>query len=94
MKSGFLALLSAGLLGTLAFANPDPTETCAAGRGNASATSEQEEGLRWDMMTQVGIALKSPTGLNARYIHMTSQGADVLTYAAAIQTHWKFVAAE
>ena len=72
---------------SLAFANPDPTETCAAGRGNASATSEQEEGLRWDMMTQVGIALKSPTGLNARYIYMTSQGADVLTYAAAIQTH-------
>src|SRR5580658_1370082 len=51
---------------SLAFANPDPSETCAAGRGNASATSEQEEGLRWDMMTQVGIALKSPTGLNAR----------------------------
>ena len=65
---------------------PDPSETCAAGRGGA-ATSEQEEGLRWDMISQVGAALKNGAGLNARYLYMTSQGADVLTYAAAIQTH-------
>jgi hypothetical protein len=74
----------------VAFANPNPTETCAAGgRGgdNAATTSDQEEGLRWDMLSQVGAALKSSTGLNARYIYMTSQGADVQTYAAAIQTH-------
>jgi len=69
------------------FANPDPTETCAAGRGGAAATSTQEEGLRWDMISQVGVALKNGAGLNARYLYMTSQGADVLTYAAAIQTH-------
>src|SRR5579863_3299268 len=72
---------------SVAFANPNPSETCAAGRGNAAATSEQEEGLRWDMISQVGVALKSATGLNARYLYMTSQGADVQTYAAAIQTH-------
>jgi hypothetical protein len=73
---------------SLAFANPDPSETCAAGRGNApAATSDQEEGLRWDMLSQVGAALKSGAGLNARYLYMTSQGADVLTYASAIQTH-------
>jgi hypothetical protein len=71
----------------LGFANPDPAETCAGGRGNAQATSDQEEGLRWDMITQVGAALKNGAGLNARYLYMTSQGADVLTYAAAIQAH-------
>jgi hypothetical protein len=72
----------------LAFANPDPSETCAGGRGNAApATSPQEEGLRWDMISQVGAALKSGANLNARYIYLTSQGADVQTYAAAIETH-------
>jgi hypothetical protein len=72
---------------SLSFANPNPSETCPGGRGNAPASSDQEEGLRWDMLTQVGAALKSATGLNARYIYMTSQGADVQTYAAAIQAH-------
>jgi hypothetical protein len=75
---------------SLSFANPNPTEACSlGGRGgdNAPATSDQEEGIRWDMLSQVGAALKNPAGLNARYIYMTSQGADVLTYAAAIQTH-------
>jgi Alpha/beta hydrolase domain len=71
----------------LAFANPDPAETCAAGRGGAAATSDSEDGLKWDMLSQVGAALKKGAGLNARYLYMTSQGADVLTYAAAIQTH-------
>jgi hypothetical protein len=61
-------------------------ERGAAGRGGPS-TSEQEDGLRWDMLSQVGAALKSGANLNARYLYMTSQGADVLTYAAAIQTH-------
>jgi hypothetical protein len=72
---------------SVSFANPDPSETCAAGRGNAAATSDDEEGLRWDMITQVGAALKNASGLNAKYLYLTSQGADVQTYAAAIQTH-------
>jgi hypothetical protein len=73
---------------SLGFTNPNPTEACAVGRGDtAPTTSDQEDGLRWDMLSQVGAALKSPTGLNARYVYMTSQGADILTYAAAIQTH-------
>jgi Alpha/beta hydrolase domain len=69
------------------FPNPDPSETCAGGRGNTQATSDQEEGLRWDMISQVGAAVKNGAGLNAKYLYMTSQGADVLTYAAAIETH-------
>jgi hypothetical protein len=39
------------------------------------------------MLSQVAAALKNGANLNARYLYMTSQGADVLTYAAAIQTH-------
>jgi hypothetical protein len=70
------------------FPNPDPAESCAGGRG-AAATSDQEEGLRWDVLSQVGAALKNGAGLNAKYLYMTSQGADVLTYAAAIETHAK-----
>src|SRR5579863_2303893 len=71
---------------SVAFANPEPAETCAAGRGGAT-TSDQEDGLKWDMLSQVAAALKNGANLNARYVYMTSQGADVLTYAAAIQTH-------
>jgi len=71
---------------SVAFVNPDPSETCAAGRGGPT-TSEQEDGLKWDMLSQVAAALKNGANLNARYVYMTSQGADVLTYAAAIQTH-------
>jgi hypothetical protein len=75
---------------SLGFPNPDAAETCAGGRGNQQASSDQEEGLRWDMISQVGAALKnskSGVALDAKYLYMTSQGADVLTYAAAIQTH-------
>lgn len=74
---------------SLGFANPNPSESCAAGFGPnaAPSTSDEEDGLRWDMLSQVGAALKSRTGLNARYLYMTAQGADVQTYLTAIQPH-------
>ncbi len=73
---------------SLSFANPNPSEGCAAGRGNAApATSDEEDGLRWDMISQVGAALKSKAVLNARYLYMTAQGADIQTYLAAVQPH-------
>lgn len=74
---------------SLSFANPNPSETCAAGFGPnaAPATSAEEDGLRWDMISQVGAALKSKAVLNARYLYMTAQGADVQTYLEAIQPH-------
>ena len=62
----------------VAFANPNPTEACPM-------PSDQEEGLRWDMLSQVGAALKSDTGLKARDVYMTSQGVDIMTYLNAIQ---------
>lgn len=60
------------------FPNPDPSESCPA-------TSSEEDGLRWDMISQVGAALKSGAGLNAARLYMTAQGADILTYINAIQ---------
>lgn len=75
---------------SLGFANPNPSEACAVGRGNAApSTSDEEEGLRWDMISQVGAALKSRQVLNAKDLFMTAQGADIQTYLAAIQPHAK-----
>ncbi len=62
------------------FPNPDPSESCPA-------TATDEDGLRWDMIAQVGAALKNGAGLNATHLYMTSQGADILTYINAIQPH-------
>lgn len=69
----------------LSFANPNPSEACGA----TPATLDQEDGLRWDMISQVGAALKSKTGLNASALFMTAQGADIQTYLTAIQRHAK-----
>ncbi|MBZ5578171.1 MAG: hypothetical protein LAP40_16540 [Acidobacteriia bacterium] len=75
---------------SLSFANPTPTEACAAGgRGGrgGSATSNDEDGLRWDAISQVGALLKSGNlpGLKADHVVLTTQGADVVTYINAIQ---------
>ena len=45
----------------LQFPNPNPDEACAAGgRGKAAPVkSTQEEGLRWDMYSQVAAPLRS-----------------------------------
>ena len=80
----------------LSFANPSPAEACAAGgRGgnNAPATSDAEEGLKWDVISQVGALLKSRgrpnpmAGFNVQYLYMTSQDAAQTTYINAIGRH-------
>jgi hypothetical protein len=81
----------------LSFANPNPTEACApGGRGSANvppATSDAEEGLKWDVISQVGALLKSNApghpmaGFNVQYLYMTSQDAAQTTYINAIQRH-------
>ena len=80
----------------LSFANPNPSEACAAGgRGgnNAPATSDSEEGLKWDVISQVGALLKSRersnpmAGFNVQYLYMTSQDAAQTTYINAIGRH-------
>ena len=79
----------------LSWANPNPAEACGAGgRGNAApATSESEEGLLWDITSQVGALLKSTAasrplaGLNVQHLYLTTQDAAHLTYINAIQPH-------
>ena len=69
----------------VSFANPTPGAPC----GNAPAPAS-EEGLRWDMISQVGALLKSNVkggplaGSRAQYLFLTTQGADAATYANAI----------
>lgn len=75
----------------LSFANPSPDATCpGAGR---RGPSDIEDGLRFDMLSQVGAALKSAGGpmgdLKVEGIFMTTQGGDLLTYMNAIHPHAK-----
>src|SRR5262249_28866955 len=74
----------------LSFKNPAPDASCATGRG-AAAPSDVEEGLRWDMLSQVGALLKSTgagrplNGLRVQALYLTTQGGDLTTYMNAIQ---------
>ena len=74
--------------------NPNPTETCAAGgrgRGNAPpAPSATEEGLRWDMFSQLAALLKSRasgrplTGFTVEQVYMSTQDTALTTYIVAV----------
>lgn len=78
----------------LSWANPNPSEACGpGGRGNqAPVTSPAEEGLVWDVISQVGALLKggAPTGpmggLRVEHLYMTSQDPIQVTYISAIQS--------
>jgi hypothetical protein len=67
----------------VSFANPSTTP-CAGAQNNTPGASE--DGLRWDMISQVGALLKSDL-LKAQYLFLTTQGADVATYANAIHAN-------
>src|SRR5579862_570438 len=77
----------------VSFANPTPDAPCP-GAGKAGP-SDVEEGLRWDMMSQVAALLKSNVagrplaGLRVENLFMTTQFADVITYVDAIHSHAK-----
>ncbi len=80
----------------LSFANPSSANstgnaTCP-GAGKNGPT-DIEDGLRFDMLSQVGAALKSAGGpmgnLKVEGIYMTTQGGDLLTYMNAIHPHAK-----
>src|SRR5262249_36659611 len=64
----------------ISFANPTPNTPCAGAQHNAASAAE--DGLRWDMISQVGALLKSEP-MRAQYLFLTTQGADVATYANA-----------
>jgi len=72
----------------VSFANPAPNASCGS---NPAAASE--DGLRWDMISQVGALLKSNAagrplaGLRVQALYRTTQGSDVATYANAIHAN-------
>jgi hypothetical protein len=67
----------------LSFANPNPAETC----GPQNSTSPTEEGLHWDMLSQLGALLKSGPatsplhGLDVQYVYMAGHHGHAATYA-------------
>jgi hypothetical protein len=71
---------------TLSFANPNPGEKCGA----QQTVSDAEEGLRWDVISQVGALLKSKaagaplSGFNVQYVYATSHTAELLTYVNSV----------
>jgi hypothetical protein len=65
----------------LSFANPVNTP-CPG----ANAAALVEDGLKWDMISQAGALLKSEA-MRAQYLFLTTQGADVATYANAIHAN-------
>ena len=81
---------------SISFANPTPTEACAPGgngpNANTPVTSEVEDGLRWDMISQVGALLKSDApgrplaGFDVEYVYQTTQDPAQLTYINAIHS--------
>jgi hypothetical protein len=74
--------------GAISFHNPAPG-------GCPNARPDREDGLKWDMLSQVGAALKSDApghplaGFKVEYLYMTTQGGDVVTYINAIHSHAK-----
>jgi hypothetical protein len=76
----------------LSFKNPAPAVACTTARGT-NAASDIEEGLRWDMLSQVGALLKSSgvgrplNGFRVQSIYLTTQGGDLTTYLNAIHPH-------
>jgi hypothetical protein len=81
----------------LAMANPTPNQTCPAvdgGRGGAApGPPGTEEGLRWDIISQVGALLKTPrasgllAGFNVQRVYGTSHVGELPTYIAAVHPH-------
>jgi len=69
----------------VSFANPTPSAPCGNNPPPAS-----EDGLRWDMISQVGALLRSSVagrplaGFDVQALYLTTQGSDVATYANAI----------
>lgn len=86
-----LKKFNANRYATLSLANPAPEESCEQG----NVTSEAEEGLRYDIMTQVAALFKSNSrsgpmpGFNVRYMYATSHTGELVTHIHAINPRTK-----
>jgi hypothetical protein len=75
---------------SLSMANPAPSERCRQGAGANAAVVPvpNEEGLRWDLISQVGALLRSGrpgdplAGFSVQRVYGTSHGGELATYIA------------
>jgi hypothetical protein len=69
---------------TVSFANPQPEQVC----GPQQTSAAEEEGLRWDMISQVGALLRSPTGplagFDIKRLIASTHTRELTTYANAV----------
>ncbi len=87
---------------TISFANPVPVDECEEVSNRAAGTRplaafnnhpSMEDGLRWDMFSQIAALLKSDVpnrplaALTVRNVFMTAQDTIILTYLNAIHHH-------
>jgi hypothetical protein len=76
---------------SLAANTPDVKAPCEGAGQNGPAPTE--DGLRWDMLSQVAASLKTPGGpmgnMKVEAIVMTTQGGDLLTYSNTFQSRTK-----
>ena len=70
---------------SLSFANPQPRQLCAQDQVPAT---EEEEGLRWDMISQVGALLRSASGplsaFNVQAVIASTHTRELTTYANTV----------
>ncbi len=87
-----LKKFNANRYAAVSFASPAPGACPSDGK---NAAPDVEDGLRWDMFSQVAAALKSNApsrplaGFKVERIFMTTQGGDIITYINAIHSHAK-----
>jgi hypothetical protein len=80
---------------SLSMANPNANERCTAGPNAAATPAPLEEGLRWDMISQVGALLKAArpggplAGFTVQRVYGTSHGGELTTYIAIFHPHAK-----
>jgi hypothetical protein len=73
---------------SLSMKNPIANERCAPGANGVAAEAPLEEGLRWDIISQVGALLKAArpggplAGFNVQRVYGTSHGGELATYIA------------
>ncbi len=90
-----LKMFNAARYAPLSMTNPTPGVACpaaapAAGRqgGAPPAPSPTEEGLKWDIISQVGALLRGPSsvlnGFTVQRVYLTSHVGELPTYIAAI----------
>jgi hypothetical protein len=100
-----LKMFNAARYAPLSMANPTPGVACpaaapAAGRqggaapAQAPAPSPTEEGLKWDIISQVGALLRAPgssvlNGFTVQRVYLTSHVGELPTYIAAIHPQAK-----